>query len=136
MDHPKCRTCGERHRLGHCPKGFGGIREKLGRALKPAAEVEAKAKEIHERKRESDAAIAKPGRKAGKAAKDMKARASRVAAGRTVAKAAGAKASAAKVKRGRPRIGEEKKTIAARKPWIALKMSERTWWRRQSEKRV
>lgn len=46
-----------------------------------------------------------------------------------------AQAGRAKAPGGRPRIGEEGKTDAHRKPWIALGMSERTWYRRQAEKR-
>jgi hypothetical protein len=37
-------------------------------------------------------------------------------------------------KRGRPRIEEMADTIEAAKPWIALGMSRRTWYRRQREK--
>ena len=36
---------------------------------------------------------------------------------------------------GRPRIGDSHKTLKATKPWAALGMSERTWYRRQREKR-
>lgn len=36
---------------------------------------------------------------------------------------------------GRPRIEDRDKTLAALKPWAALGMSERTWYRRQQEKR-
>jgi hypothetical protein len=35
--------------------------------------------------------------------------------------------------RGRPRIEDRDKTIEARKPWEALGMSRRTWYRRQKE---
>ena len=38
-------------------------------------------------------------------------------------------------KRGRPRIEEIEKTLKATKPWEKLGMSERTWYRRQTEKR-
>ena len=38
-------------------------------------------------------------------------------------------------KRGRPRIEERARTIEARKPWLKLEMSRRTWYRRQAEKR-
>jgi hypothetical protein len=38
-------------------------------------------------------------------------------------------------KTGRPRIEDRDKTLAATKPWLALGMSERTWFRRQAEKR-
>lgn len=41
-----------------------------------------------------------------------------------------AKEPALAPKRGRPRIGEP----AAKQPWKALGMSERTWYRRQKEK--
>ena len=40
-----------------------------------------------------------------------------------------------RAKVGRPRIGNRDKTLAATKPWEALGMSERTWYRRQREKR-
>jgi hypothetical protein len=39
------------------------------------------------------------------------------------------------VKRGRPRLEDAKSTLAATKPWDKLGMSERTWYRRQKEKR-
>jgi hypothetical protein len=38
-------------------------------------------------------------------------------------------------KTGRPRIEDRAKTIEARKPWLKLGMSRRTWYRRQAEKR-
>ena len=37
---------------------------------------------------------------------------------------------------GRPRLGEEANTNEARKPWLELGMSRRTWYSRQAEKRV
>ena len=40
------------------------------------------------------------------------------------------------VKIGRPRIEDHNKTLTALKPWAKLGMSERTWYRRQSEKRA
>lgn len=39
-------------------------------------------------------------------------------------------------KLGRPRLEDRDQTIEARKPWLALKMSRTTWYRRQAEKRV
>jgi hypothetical protein len=39
------------------------------------------------------------------------------------------------LKTGRPRIEDRAKTIEARKPWLKLEMSRRTWYRRQAEKR-
>jgi hypothetical protein len=39
------------------------------------------------------------------------------------------------VKKGGPRIEDRAKTIEARKPWLKLGMSRRTWYRRQAEKR-
>jgi hypothetical protein len=41
-----------------------------------------------------------------------------------------------KAKIGRPRIGTESETITHRKPWVAEGISERTWWRRQAERRA
>jgi hypothetical protein len=38
-------------------------------------------------------------------------------------------------KTGRPRIEDRAKTIEAKKPWLKLEMSRRTWYRRQAEKR-
>jgi hypothetical protein len=38
-------------------------------------------------------------------------------------------------KTGQPRIEERHLTIEARKPWLKLEMSRRTWYRRQAEKR-
>jgi hypothetical protein len=37
--------------------------------------------------------------------------------------------------KGGPRIEDRAKTIEARKPWLKLGMSRRTWYRRQAEKR-
>ena len=39
-------------------------------------------------------------------------------------------------KKGRPRIEDRANTIEARKPWLKLEMSRRTWYRRQAEKRA
>jgi hypothetical protein len=36
--------------------------------------------------------------------------------------------------KGRPRIEDRDKTIEATKPWLALKMSRSTWYRRRTEK--
>ena len=41
-----------------------------------------------------------------------------------------------RTKKGRPRIEDRANTIEARKPWLKLSMSRRTWYRRQAEKRV
>jgi hypothetical protein len=38
-------------------------------------------------------------------------------------------------KTDRPRIEDRHKTNEARKPWLKLEMSRRTWYRRQAEKR-
>jgi hypothetical protein len=38
-------------------------------------------------------------------------------------------------KKGRPRIEDRVRTIEAKKPWLKLSMSRRTWYRRQAEKR-
>jgi hypothetical protein len=38
-------------------------------------------------------------------------------------------------KPGRPRIEDRAKTNEAKKPWLKLGMSRRTWYRRQAEKR-
>jgi hypothetical protein len=38
-------------------------------------------------------------------------------------------------KTGRARIEDRAKTNEARKPWLKLGMSRRTWYRRQAEKR-
>ena len=39
-------------------------------------------------------------------------------------------------KTGRPRIEDRANTNEARKPWLKLNMSRRTWYRRQAEKRA
>jgi hypothetical protein len=39
-------------------------------------------------------------------------------------------------KKGRPRIEDRARTIEAKKPWLKLEMSRRTWYRRQAEKRA
>ena len=41
-----------------------------------------------------------------------------------------------KYRGGRPIKGRERETIRAREPWKADGVSERTWWRRQKEKRA
>jgi hypothetical protein len=38
-------------------------------------------------------------------------------------------------KTGRPLNGNRANTIEARKPWLKLGMSRRTWYRRQAEQR-
>ena len=38
-------------------------------------------------------------------------------------------------KKGGPRIEDRARTIEARKPWLKLEMSRRTWYRRQAEQR-
>jgi hypothetical protein len=38
-------------------------------------------------------------------------------------------------KRGGPRIEDRANTNEAKKPWLKLGMSRRTWYRRQAEKR-
>jgi hypothetical protein len=38
-------------------------------------------------------------------------------------------------KTGRPRIEDRERTIEAKKPWLKLEMSRRTWYRRQAEQR-
>jgi hypothetical protein len=37
--------------------------------------------------------------------------------------------------KGRPRIEDRARTIEAKKPWLKLEMSRRTWYRRQAEQR-
>ncbi len=38
-------------------------------------------------------------------------------------------------KTGRPRLEGPPRTIEAKKPWLKLEMSRRTWYRRQAEQR-
>ena len=38
-------------------------------------------------------------------------------------------------RKGRPRLEDRARTIEARKPWLELEMSRRTWYRRQAERR-
>jgi hypothetical protein len=38
--------------------------------------------------------------------------------------------------KGRPRIEDRANTNEARKPWLKLEMSRRTWYRREAEKRA
>ncbi len=40
-----------------------------------------------------------------------------------------------RARKGRPRIEDRAKTNEARKPWLKLEMSRRTWYRRQAEQR-
>jgi hypothetical protein len=39
-------------------------------------------------------------------------------------------------RKGRPRIEDRAQTIEARKPWLKLNMSRRTWYRRRAEQRA
>jgi hypothetical protein len=39
-------------------------------------------------------------------------------------------------KKGRPRIEDRARTIEAKKPWLKLEMSRRTWYRREAERRA
>jgi hypothetical protein len=39
-------------------------------------------------------------------------------------------------RKGGPRIEDRANTIEARKPWLKLGMSRRTWYRRQAERRA
>jgi hypothetical protein len=39
-------------------------------------------------------------------------------------------------KNGRPRIEDRANTIEAKKPWLKLEMSRRTWYGRQAERRA
>jgi hypothetical protein len=43
------------------------------------------------------------------------------------------KAIISRAKTGRARIEDRANTIEARKPWLKLEMSRRTWYRRQAE---
>jgi hypothetical protein len=38
-------------------------------------------------------------------------------------------------RKGGPRIEHRAQTIEAKKPWLKLQMSRRTWYRRQAERR-
>jgi hypothetical protein len=40
-----------------------------------------------------------------------------------------------RARKGRPRIEDRANTNEARKPWLKLGMSRRTWYRRQAEQR-
>jgi hypothetical protein len=40
-----------------------------------------------------------------------------------------------RVRKGRPRIEDRARTIEAKKPWLKLEMSRRTWYRRRAEQR-
>lgn len=42
-------------------------------------------------------------------------------------------ASCQKIKKGRPRLGTEERTLEATKPWLAEGMSRATWYRRKNE---
>jgi hypothetical protein len=53
-----------------------------------------------------------------------------------IAPVSAAASEPAKPKRGRPRIEDRKKTLAALRPWIALGMSRATWYARQAEQRA
>jgi hypothetical protein len=41
-----------------------------------------------------------------------------------------------RARKGRPRIEDRANTIEARKPWLKMEMSRRTWYRRQAEQRA
>jgi hypothetical protein len=40
-----------------------------------------------------------------------------------------------RARKGRPRIEDRAQTNEAKKPWLKLEMSRRTWYRRQAEQR-
>lgn len=48
---------------------------------------------------------------------------------------AAAERAVASPRKGRPRLEDRDKTLRATKPWVKAGMSERTWYRRQAEKR-
>ena len=107
MDAPKCRTCGERHRTGPCPKfessrGLGKAAGRTGNARKPD-EGTPRPREPESKKRTGVKALGSRGPKPGSG--------------------------------GRPRIGSEGATLKDQQPWKAEGVSQATWYRRQKEKR-
>lgn len=117
MDLPKCRTCGERHRLGLCPKYEGARSSAVERRTltpqvagsNPAAPAKPKATDL------SEASILE----AVKALKGKK-----ISLNPTVV-----------IRAGRPRIEDKGKTLKATAPWKALGMSRSTWYARLAEQR-
>lgn len=55
---------------------------------------------------------------------------------RQIRRGAGVATSPREAKRGRPLAKDAAKTLAATKPWEALGMSRRTWYRRQKERQA
>lgn len=111
MDHPKCRDCGERHKLGaqHCrmfKSSRGGVEGHARNSSKTSVRVYRRARDVSVAA-QSEAAGIKPGPR-----------------------------EATKRKPGGVRIEDRASTIEATKPWAPAGMSRRTWYRRQAEKRA
>lgn len=106
MDLPKCRTCGERHRLGPCPsfsaKGSGEAAGQLTAAeragSRPVAPSTGKLPREWYDGSNPSLEVPRP-----------------------------------ETRRGRPLRRDRDKTLAALKPWEPLGMSERTYYRRKAE---
>ena len=134
MDAPKCRTCGERHRAGPCPKfersrGLGKAAGRTGDARKPDEGTPRPREPKPERRHlPTEASLSTSGVTKGEPSAERKAVADGATERRSPRKP--------KYRGGRPIKGRERETIRAREPWKADGVSERTWWRRQKEKRA
>src|ERR1700753_19174 len=107
MDLPKCKTCGERHRLGGCPSFSGvGRAERLQKVISSATEPKSLLS----------------GKKIG--------------SGTGASGVAGSTpANSTKVPFKRPLAKDADKTISRQEPWKAEGMSRASWYRRQKEKK-
>ena len=159
MDLPKCRICGEKHRLGGCPSSIQRAPKSRPEAQKVEQPRELRGKDagsIPAGPPTKPAKKAKPKKKGkinGKA-KKTKSGSSRKHKGRSAGPdiqgngaaqsiaavdvsqdlpaSAGnvAQLAAGQIKVGPPRKGEEHKTLTATKPWEKLGMSRPSWYRK------
>ena len=150
MDLPKCRICGDKHRLGGCPSNATKSRGSRNEIADPDAPVarqssRSESQKVQPSDHRAQAGVAsrprgtKPAKKAkpkkkGKTKKNLPATPT-VKVGKPVAREAviaaienGAIEKAIRV--GPPRKGEEHKTLTATKPWEKLGMSRPSWYRK------
>ena len=166
MELPKCRTCGERHRLGGCPgnatknsRGAGspvtnpdstpsGLQHGAATTSDPStASPKARGKgtgAANVAKPQLAPRGTKPAKKAkpkkkGKTKKKRASTAFKVTVDKPISREAVTKAIGGgaiekvlggAIRVGPPRKGEEHKTLTATKPWILMKMSRPTWYRK------
>jgi len=75
-------------------------------------------------------------KRAEEAERKASAKPKKTAKAKAAKKSEPAKSEMIVVRRGRPRVEERDKTLAATKPWRKMNMSRATWYRRQSEQKA